>query len=366
MRLPSAGIHFETLVGSYRIIKKENTIQAKEAYSPYIKTSYRLVDMASESSGQAYLDAINLPLYDNKRILSFCNKYGLFNSGINSFEPHRNNYLGTDKNLHELPPTCTMQESLLLKDFYQNIILIKAMYNIWINLKEKTNGSTPHLLLSNLLTLIANKYSLASLKELCKDEDIELLILPNINNEKSYINTLETILGMNNSMQIISKELYSNYVKLINDLKDAKMPFQLDEYGYITVSDNFGFTAEIRDNLYKIAPMILTWRINEVLNKMPPQLLVDDTGNLCVNWKVGSLYEYLILELALDFSPDKIYAICQNLGCGNVFKPTNHADAKYCCKQCMFSADKRYQRQMDRKDPYRPRKSPKFQSKNSK
>ena len=284
---------------------------------------------------------------------------------VKSFEPHRNVWYDIEGNQNELEPTKNIYDAMLLNDFRKHIGIIKAIYNTYDNLYKKTNGSTPLLLLENLLTLVASRFNLPTLLIL-RDSSHQLsdFIFPS--NENTFVSP-DIFLQEFNNFQIglnqVFDHLFDKFLSFIKQLENNKLPFEINDYGIFSISPEYKLCDKDKQMLYKIAPMLLSWRLNEFLKNIPVQFSVNSVGELHLNWTPNSLFEYIIIDLAFDLSPDTIFAICQNPGCNQIFIPTNHADAQYCTPQCGLRAAKRRQRAKDAENPNRERQKPKFQSK---
>lgn len=365
MRLPSSGLTFTNFVGHYII--KEELIIAKEKYSPFRKyePSYKSIDMSEFSHKHIYLHAYNLPLNTPKKIIEFCNTYGLLISTLKSFEPHRNVWYDIEGNPHEQEPTVYTYDCMTLNDFRKHVGIIKAIYDTYNNLYRKTNGSTPHLLLENLLTLVASRYDLQSLLLLRNfPHMLSDFIFPSDKNTSRLPNIcLQEFETFKNGLNQVFLYLFDNLCFYIKHLEESKLSFEINDYGFFSISPDYQFCSDNKEILYDIAPLLLSWRLNELLKNIPVQFSVDTHGELHLNWTPNSLFEYILIELAFDLSPDTIFAICQNPGCNQVFIPTNHSDAMYCTPECGERAAKRRQRNSDKENPDRERQKPQFQSK---
>ena len=237
--------------------------------------------------------------------------------------------------------------------FYQCIIIIKSLFHVHENLHDKTNGSTPDILLQYLLTLLSSRYPLDLILTIAPDSSLRNYILPCIENTG---NTFQLLGNMVNNLipQLQIPELtfsrpFSNapsdvrtdLEKFITELENEKISFSIDKYGMFSLPQNFKFTAIFKDTLYAIAPKILAWRIQELLKDVCHKFLTNAQGKFTLHWKINTLFEYMVLALAFDFSDSYYYARCKNINCGYLYIPTKAGISKYCCKECRDAVSQR-------------------------
>ena len=366
MQLPPCGFSFTNLVGEYEIINEgyEDYIQQIKISEPK-NYSYKSLNISDFNPRDIYLAVYNLQPDNKKKVIKFCNTYGLLSSRLLPpfFTQNVPNDLSDESS--EFKNVNIQLDYMSLFDFFHQVGTIQAVLNTYNNLHNKTNGSTPHLLLENLLTLVSSRYSSIHPNYL-HDSSAELhnFIFPNEHNTPDFIFTFfDELNKIRNNANKVSHHLYENLCIFITKLENSKLPDTINDYGFFTVSPEYHFSNDIKTHLYDIAPMLLTWRLNELLERIPVRLMIDKQENLHLNWSPSSLFEYTLLSLAFDLTPDRIFSICQNPGCAATFIPKNHSDAMYCSPECGLAAAKRRQRIRDKENPNRERQKSKFQSK---